>query len=141
MDRRVVITGLGAVTPVGLTAPDTWAALKAGTCGVGPITQFDTTGYKVTVAAEVKGFDPLEHLTKQEVKRNDLATQYALVASDEAVADAGLVIAGSQVAAAGLAEGEEPPAANIAPERVGTSPTWSRSSSATTRARARSRRS
>ncbi len=120
MERRVVITGLGAVTPVGLTAPDTWAALKAGTCGVGPITQFDTEGYKVTVAAEVKGFDPVERgLSKQEAKRNDLATQYVLVASDEAVADAGLVIEGSQ-AATEAPEGEEPPAANIAAERVGT---------------------
>ena len=116
MDRRVVITGLGAVTPIGLTAPDTWAALKAGTCGVGPITRFDTEGFKVTVAAEVKGFDPLERgLTKQEVKRNDPATQYALVASDEALADAGLVVEGSDAAKA-----EDAPAANIAADRVGT---------------------
>lgn len=116
MERRVVITGLGAVTPVGLTAPDTWSALKAGTCGVGTITRFDTEGYKVTVAAEVKGFDPLERgLSKQEVKRNDPATQYALVASDEALADAGLVVEGSEAAKA-----EGAPAANVAADRVGT---------------------
>lgn len=115
MERRVVITGLGAVTPVGLTAPESWAALKAGTRGIDTITRFDTEGYKVTVAAEVKGFDPLERgLTKQEVKRNDPATQYALVASDEALADAGLIIEGSE---ASKAEGAVP---NMAPERVGT---------------------
>lgn len=120
MERRVVITGLGAVTPVGLTAPQTWESLKEGVCGVGPITHFDASGLKVSVAAEVKGFDPLAHLTKQEVKRNDLATQYALVASDEAVLDAGLVVEGSSFAASRVPEGAEPPAANVAAERVGT---------------------
>lgn len=53
--RRVVITGLGAVTPLGLTAPDSWQAVRAGVCGVGLITQYDTAGKKVTLAAEVKG--------------------------------------------------------------------------------------
>ena len=120
MERRVVITGLGAVTPVGLTAPDTWAALKAGSCGVAPITHFDTTDYKVKVAAEVKGFDPSEHLTKQEMHRYDLSEQFVMVASDEAIEDAGLVIDGSPRIAATLAEGAEPPAANIDPARVGT---------------------
>lgn len=116
MERRVVITGLGAITPVGLTAPATWDALKAGTCGIGPITRFDTEGFKVSVAAEVKEFDPIERgLTKQEVKRNDLATQYALVASDEALADAGLLIEGSAAAQAPGA-----PTPNIDPTRVGT---------------------
>ena len=65
MERRVVITGLGAVTPVGLTAPESWAALKAGTRGIDTITRFDTEGYKVTVAAEVKDFDPLERRPHQ----------------------------------------------------------------------------
>ena len=89
MERRVVITGLGAVTPLGNDAPTSWAAVKEGTCGIGLITHFDTEAYKVKVAAEVKGFDPLEHgLTKQELRRNDPAINYALVASDEAVADA-----------------------------------------------------
>lgn len=120
MERRVVITGLGAVTPVGLTAAETWDALKAGACGVGPITHFDTEGYKVSVAAEVKGFDPLDHLTKVEAKRNDRATQFALAASDEAVADARLVIAGSPRVAASVPEGGQAPEPNVAAERVGT---------------------
>ena len=90
MERRVVITGMGAVTPVGNTARDTWQALKEGVCGVNTITRFDTTDYKVTVAAEVKGFDGAELLGKGEARHNDLNVQYALVASDEAVADAGL---------------------------------------------------
>jgi 3-oxoacyl-[acyl-carrier-protein] synthase II len=115
MERRVVITGMGAISPVGLSAPETWEALKAGTSGIGRITHFDTEGYKVTVAAEVKGFDPLSFLSKQEAKRNDRTTQFALAAADEAVADAGLVIEGSQVAAA-----EGAPQPNVAAERVGT---------------------
>ncbi|MEE8717598.1 MAG: beta-ketoacyl-ACP synthase II [Coriobacteriales bacterium] len=127
MDRRVVITGIGAVTPLGLDAPSTWEALKAGTNGIGPITRFDTEEFKVKVAAEVKGFDPLRYLTKQEVRHTDLNVQYAIAASDEALADAGLVIEGDKVAA-GLAgaEGrseqapEARPEANIAAERVGT---------------------
>ena len=90
MERRVVITGLGAVTPVGNTATDTWSALKAGTCGIGSITRFDATEFKVSVAAEVKNFDGAELLGKGEARHNDLNVQYALVASDEAVADAGL---------------------------------------------------
>ena len=60
--RRVVITGLGAITPVGLTAPESWQAVKDGVCGVAPITQFDTEGMKVSLAAEVKGFVPEDHL-------------------------------------------------------------------------------
>ena len=57
--RRVVITGLGAVTPVGLTADESWQAVKNGVCGIAPITQFDPAGMKVQLAAEVKGFDPV----------------------------------------------------------------------------------
>lgn len=120
MERRVVITGLGAVTPLGNDAPTSWAAVKEGTCGIGLITHFDTEAYKVKVAAEVKGFDPLEHgLTKQELRRNDPAINYALVASDEAVADAGLLIEGSAHLAA-LVEEDENVQANVAAERVGT---------------------
>ncbi len=90
MERRVVITGMGAVTPVGNTADDTWNALKGGVSGIGTITRFDLTGFKATVAAEVKGFDVSQFLEKTEIRRNDPNVQYALVASDQAVADAGL---------------------------------------------------
>ncbi|MBS5450299.1 MAG: beta-ketoacyl-ACP synthase II [Coriobacteriia bacterium] len=116
--RRVVITGLGAVTPLALNAPDTWKALKAGTNGVGTITRFDTADFKVSVAAEVKGFDPLAYLSKSEVRHNDPNVQYAIAASDEAVADAGLVIPGAK-AGAGAAE-DAPEHANVDPTRVGT---------------------
>ena len=67
--RRVVITGLGAVTPLGLTAPESWQAVRAGACGIGPISQFDPAGMKVCLAAEVKGFDPETWISKPEAKR------------------------------------------------------------------------
>ena len=89
--RRVVITGLGAITPVGLTAPESWQAVKDGVCGVAPITQFDTEGMKVSLAAEVKGFVPEDHLGKPEAKRMGRFTQFAVVCAREAMADSGLV--------------------------------------------------
>ena len=89
--RRVVITGLGAITPVGLTAPESWQAVKDGVCGVAPITQFDTEGMKVSLAAEVKGFVPEDHLGKPEAKRMGRFTQFAVVCAREAIADSGLV--------------------------------------------------
>ncbi len=95
MERRVAITGLGAVTPVGNNAPDSWAALKAGTCGIGPLTHFDDTDYKVSVAAEVKDFDPSGLLSVPEMRRNDLFVQFAIVAAHEALADSGLDVEGS----------------------------------------------
>ena len=90
MERRVAITGIGAVSPVGNTAPATWEALKAGTSGIGEITHFDASELNVKVAAEVKGFDGAELLGRAEARHADLVSQYAMVASDEAVADAGL---------------------------------------------------
>ena len=89
--RRVVITGLGDITPVGLTAPESWQAVKDGVCGVAPITQFDTEGMKVSLAAEVKGFVPEDHLGKPEAKRMGRFTQFAVVCAREAMADSGLV--------------------------------------------------
>lgn len=67
--RRVVITGLGAVTPIGLTAGESWQAVKNGVCGIGPITHYDPAAQKVKLAAEVKGFDPEALLGRQESKR------------------------------------------------------------------------
>lgn len=87
--RRVVITGLGAVTPIGLTAPESWQAVRDGVCGVGPITQFDPAGMKVRLAAEVKGFDPLVCMTRPESKHMERFTQFAVCAAREALADAG----------------------------------------------------
>ena len=90
--RRVVITGLGAVTPIGLTAEESWQAVKDGVCGIAPITQFDPTGMKVQVAAEVKGFDPENYLAKPEVKRMARFTQLAVVSAKEAMASAGFTL-------------------------------------------------
>lgn len=88
--RRVVITGLGAVTPVGLTAAESWQAVRSGVCGIGPITQFDASSQKVSLAAEVKGFDADALLGKQEAKRMGRFTQFAIVSAREALADSGL---------------------------------------------------
>ena len=86
--RRVVITGLGAVTPVGLTASESWQAVKDGVCGIAPITQFDPTGMKVHLAAEVKGFEPANCMTKPEAKHMGRFTQFAVACAKEALADA-----------------------------------------------------
>ena len=88
--RRVVITGLGAVTPIGLTAAASWQAAKEGACGIAPITQFDPAGMKVQLAAEVKDFDPLVCMTRPESKHMGRFTQFAVCAAKEAMADAGL---------------------------------------------------
>ena len=79
--RRVAITGMGAVTPVGLTAPESWQAVKDGRCGVAPITAYDPAEQKVKLAAEVKGFVPEEHLGKQEARRMGRFTQFAVTAA------------------------------------------------------------
>lgn len=88
--RRVVITGLGAITPVGHNVAQTWQSLINGVCGVGMITHFDTTGLPVQIAAEVKNYNPNDHFDHKEVKKLDLYTQFAMIAAREAVADAGL---------------------------------------------------
>jgi len=94
MRRRVVVTGLGAVTPVGNDVATTWRALLAGTSGAGPITKFDPAPFQVRFACEVKGFDPLAYMDRKEAKRSDLFTQYALAAAVQAMTDAGLAEGG-----------------------------------------------
>ena len=91
MDRRVVITGMGVVSPVGCGREAFRAALENGVCGIAPITRFDTAGFKVKVAAEVKDFDPLTYLSKIETRKMDLYTRYAVTAACEAVEMAGIV--------------------------------------------------
>lgn len=90
MNRRVVITGMGAVTPVGNSVPSFWKALVAGTCGIGPITRFDTADYKVKLAAEVKNFHPEDSIEKSMLRKTDLFCQYAMAAAAEAVNDSGI---------------------------------------------------
>lgn len=88
--KRVVITGMGAVTPVGNDVPSFWKSLKAGVCGIGPITKFDASGYKVHVAAQVKDFDPTLYMEKSDVRKYDLFCQYALAAATQAVEESGI---------------------------------------------------
>ena len=88
--RRVVVTGMGCVTPVGNDVPTFWESLKQGKCGIGPITHFDTTDYKVKVAAEVKDFDPLRYMEKSELRKFDGCCQYAMAAATQAVEESGI---------------------------------------------------
>ena len=90
MNRRVVITGTGLLTPVGLDVQESWAALLDGRSGAGPITQFDTTDFKVRFACEVKGFDPELYIDRKEAKRTDRFAQLAIAASVQAMRQAGL---------------------------------------------------
>ena len=90
MNRRVVITGTGLITPVGLDVQESWAALLAGKSGAGAITQFDATDFKVRFACEVKGFDPDQYIDRKEAKRTDRFAQLAIGASVQAMREAGL---------------------------------------------------
>ncbi len=92
MKRRVVITGLGAVTPIGNDVDSFWAGVKDGRVGIGPITQFDTSSFKVKLAAEVVGFDGKDRLDPKAAKRMELFSQYAVAAAKEAYDDAGLTM-------------------------------------------------
>jgi len=88
--RRVVVTGLGLVSPVGIGVEESWSALVAGKSGVAPITLFDASTYPTRIAAEVKGFDPSKFMDRKEVRRNDRFIHFALAAADMAVKDSGL---------------------------------------------------
>jgi 3-oxoacyl-[acyl-carrier-protein] synthase II len=92
LNRRVVITGIGLVSSLGIGTAATWQALLAGTSGVTRVTRFDITGYAAQIAAEVKGFNPLDFVEKKDVKKMDVFIQYALAASQFAMDDSGLRI-------------------------------------------------
>lgn len=87
--RRVVVTGMGAVTPVGNHLEEYWDSLTKGVCGVDFITRFDASDKKVQIAAEVKNFDPLEYFEKSDLRKNDLFVQYAVAAAEQAMRDSG----------------------------------------------------
>ena len=89
--RKVVVTGLGAVTPIGNNVKDMWDSMVQGVCGIAPITSFDTTEFKAKLAAEVKDFDPLAYMPKLEAVRADRYTQFAVAAAEEAVTDSGIM--------------------------------------------------
>ncbi len=88
--KRVVVTGLGAITPIGNDVAGFWQSLISGKCGIGPITKFDASEYKVSLAAEVKDFDASLYMDKSEIKKSDLFSQYAIAAASQAVADSGI---------------------------------------------------
>ena len=88
--KRVVVTGLGALTPIGNTVPELWDALVKGVSGAGPITHFDASKFKCKIAAELKGFDPFNYFDKKEMRLLDGYTVYGLITVDEALRDAGL---------------------------------------------------
>jgi len=95
--RRVVITGLGAVTPIGNNVKDMWESVCEGRCGIDKITHFDTTDRKVTVAGEVKNFDPESIIPKSELRKLDVFCVYAIAAAKEAVDDSGLSFDGEDM--------------------------------------------
>mgnify|MGYP001486248817 FL=1 len=89
--RRVVITGLGALTPIGNTLPEYWGGLLSGVSGAGPITHFDASKFKTQFACELKNFDPLNFMDRKEARKYDRFAQYAIVSAEEAIIDSGLV--------------------------------------------------
>ena len=127
--ERVVITGMGAITPVGNDVPSFWESLKTGKCGIGPITKFDVSDFKVKLGAEVKDFDPTQYMEKREARRADANVHYAMAAAVQAVEQAGLkegnfdpyrtgVIFGSGVGGLHVAEQEVPKLLEKGPGRV-----------------------
>ena len=129
MERRVVITGLGAVTPIGNNANDFWKGIKEGKCGIDEITRFDITNFKVKLAAEVKDFNAEDYFDRREAKRLDRFSQYAMVAAREAWKDSGLdketenmervgIIIGSGIGGIGTTEEEHEKYMTKGPDRV-----------------------
>ncbi|TKJ33902.1 beta-ketoacyl-[acyl-carrier-protein] synthase II [bacterium (candidate division B38) B3_B38] len=92
MERRIVVTGIGLITPVGIGTEESWRAICQGKSGVGPITRFDASEYPTRIAAEVKGFDPLQWIEKKDLRKMDTFIHYALAASALALEDSGLKI-------------------------------------------------
>src|SRR3979490_2412698 len=90
--RRVVVTGIGLVSSLGIGTEANWAGIKAGQSGIGAITKFDTTHFATRIAGEVKKFDPLASVEKKDVKKMDIFIQYAIAASQYAMDDSGLTI-------------------------------------------------
>lgn len=100
--RRVVVTGIGMITPVGNNTSDSWNAVKNGECGIGPITHYDTTGRKVTLAGEVKGYDPAATIDPKELRKMDRFVQFAMTAASEAVEASGIDFASENTERVGV---------------------------------------
>ena len=92
MTRRVVVTGVGLLTPLGIGTETTWAAIRAGECGIGPITRFDATAFSCRIAGEVKGFDPAQYIEKKEIKKMGRFIQFAIAAAECALSGSGLKV-------------------------------------------------
>src|SRR2546426_2200420 len=90
--RRVVVTGLGMITPLGATVEKTWEGIVAGRSGIGPITRFDTTGLETTIAGEVRDFEPTEYMDRKEIRRADRFAQLAVAVAGQALKDASIDI-------------------------------------------------
>ena len=105
MKRRVVVTGLGTISPLGLDANDSWDALINGRSGIGPITRFDTADHATKIAAEVKGFDAEKRIDRKELRKMDLFIPYAIFAALEALEQSGLVIDESNAERVGVVVG------------------------------------
>ncbi len=103
--KRVVVTGMGAVTPIGNNVEEFWSNVKKGTVGIAPITYFDTKDYKATLAAQVKDFNASERMDPKAAKRMELFSQYAVAAADEAIKDAGLDLANEDLYRIGVSVG------------------------------------
>src|SRR5450631_3058631 len=103
MSRRVAVTGLGLVTPVGIGTEETWRALLGGVSGIGPITRFDASEFSTRFAGEVKGFDPTRWISAREARSSmsDLFIQFAMAAGTMAMEDSGLVLEGELAERAG----------------------------------------
>ncbi len=100
--KRVVVTGLGAITPIGLNLEEYWAGLSSGKSGIGPITHFDASRHDCRIAGEAKGFDPLQYVERKEAKRMDRFSQFAVCASKQALTDADLKITALNAADVGV---------------------------------------
>lgn len=129
MKRRVVVTGMGAITPIGNSVEEFWKSITEGKVGIAPITKFDTTDYKVHIAAEVKDFDPKEHMDFKAAKRMEPFAQYAVAAAKEALEQSGLdlekedpyrvgVIIGSGIGGLGSMERDHQKLLEKGPSRV-----------------------
>ena len=105
MKRRVVVTGLGAVTPIGNTVEEFWSGIREGKVGIGPITKFDASEYKVQIAAEVKDFVAKERMDFKAAKRMEPFSQYAVAAAKEAFEDSGIDISKEDAYRAGVIVG------------------------------------
>src|SRR5512132_970775 len=103
--RRVVVTGLGMITPLGSTVDKTWEGILAGRSGIGPITRFDTTGLETTIAGEVRDFEPTDYMDRKEVRRADRFAQMAVAAAGQALKDAKLEVTPESAPRIGVAFG------------------------------------